>query len=145
MPVTSAAWLFKGWRISLSGAGKTIRQIIDTVISGTLGLAMTGVFVSFAVMFIDAIFGDWAGMSVLRTALQTNDSKFLMDALMMRNDSLITIILLGIFIAMFFTLIPALSKTIFNVNISTDFYDTTKKNIDILWKDLKTWWSAMKK
>ena len=145
LPLMLLAWLFQGWRISLPGAGKTIRQIIDTVISGTLGLAMTGIFVSFAVMFIEAIFGDWAGGSVLRTALQNNDSQFLIDALMMRNDSLITIILMGIFIAMFFTLIPALSKTLFSVSISTDFYDTTKKNINIMWESVKSWWSAMKK
>ena len=81
----------------------------------------------------------------MATALTNNDSKFLMDALMMRNDSLISIILMGIFIAMFMTMIPALAKSLFQVQISTKFYDTTKKNIDIVWKNLKKWYETMKK
>lgn len=145
LPLMFLAWLFTGWKISLAGAGKTIRGIIDYVISSTLGLAITGVFVAFAIMFLNAIFGDWAGAPALATALTNNDSKFLMDALMMRNDSLITIILMGIFIAMFMTMIPALAKSLFSVQISTDFYDTTKKNIDIVWKNLKKWYETMKK
>ena len=100
---------------------------------------------AFAIMFLNAICGDWAGAPALATALTQNDSKFLMDALMMRNDSLVTIILMGIFIAMFMTLIPALAKSLFDVQISTDFYDTTKKNIDIVWQNLKKWYETMKK
>lgn len=145
LPLMLLAWLFKGWKISLAGAGYTIRGIIDYVISSTLGLAITGVFVAFVIMFLNAIFGDWAGAPALATALTNNDSKFLMDALMMRNDSLITIILMGIFIAMFMTMIPALAKSLFQVQISTKFYDTTKKNIDIVWKNLKKWYETMKK
>lgn len=145
LPLMLLGWLFSGWKISLAGAGKTIRGIIDYVISGTLGLAITGVFVAFAIMFLNAIFGDWSGAAALSTAMANNDSKFLMDALMMRNDSLVTIILMGIFIAMFMTMIPALAKTLFNVQISTDFYDTTKNNLDILWKNAKKWYGALKK
>lgn len=145
LPLMLLAWLFKGWKISLSGASRTIREIIDYVVSGTLGLAITGVFVAFAIMFLNAIFGDWAGAAALTTALTNNDSKFLIDALMLRNDSLVTIILMGIFIAMFMTMIPALAKTLFSVQISTDFYDTTKKNTEIVWKNLKKWYGAIKK
>ncbi len=148
LPLMLLAWLFKGWQISLAGAGKTIRGIIDDVINGTLGLAITGVFVSFAVMFLNAIFGDWAGATTIRTALSAGESesaKILMDALMMRNDSLVTIILMGIFIAMFMTMIPALAKTLFSIQISDDFYKTTKNNIDIVWKNLKKWYEVMKK
>ena len=148
LPLMFLAWLFQGWQISLPGAGKTIRGIIDDVINGTLGLAMTGIFVSFAIMFLNAIFGDWDGATVLETALSASESagsKILMDALMMRNDSMITIILMGVFIAMFMNMIPALSKTLFDVHISDDFYGTTKKNVDIVWKNLKKWYEVMKK
>lgn len=145
LPLMLLAWLFKGWKISLQGAGKTISQIVDGVINGTLGLAVTGVFVSFAVMFLEALFGDWQGQSVLATAIAQNDSKFLMDALMLRNDSLITIVLMGIFIAMFMIMIPALSKTLFKVEISQDFYNTTKKNTQIMWNALKKWYEMIKK
>lgn len=145
LPLMLLAWLFKGWKISLKGAGKTISQIVDGVINGTLGLAVTGIFVSFAIMFLEALFGDWQGQSVLATAIAQNDSKFLMDALMLRNDSLITIVLMGIFIAMFMIMIPALSKTLFKVEISQDFYNTTKKNIDTMWNALKKWYEMIKK
>ncbi|MBR3781851.1 MAG: hypothetical protein IKL14_00480 [Alphaproteobacteria bacterium] len=145
LPLMLLAWLFKGWKISLAGAGKTISQIIDNAISGTLGLAATGVFVTFAIMFLQAVFGDWQGQSALITAITENDSKFLMDALMLNNDSLITIILMGIFITMFMTMIPALSKSLFNIEISQDFYNTAKNNTQIIWNSLKKWYESIKK
>lgn len=148
LPLMLLAWLFKGWQISLAGAGKTIRGIVDDVINGTLGLAVTGIFISFIIMFLNAIFGDWDGATTIQAALESggsNSSKILMDALMMRNDSLITIVLMGIFAAMFMNMIPALSKTLFNVQISDDFYKTTKNNINIMWKNLKKWYEVMKK
>ncbi len=137
LPLMLLAWLFKGWKISLAGAGKTIKGIIDDVVSGTLGLAMTGIFVTFCVMFLNSVFGDWQGAAVLSQALESGDSKFLIDALMMRNDSLITVALMGVFAAMFMTSIPALSKALFSVNISTDFYDTTRNNLETMWKSIK--------
>ena len=139
------AWLFKGWKISLEGAGKSIRAIIDDVISGTLGLAITGVFLSLSVMFLNVVFGDWGGANTLQTALKKNDSHILMDALMMRNDSLITIVLIGVFMAMFMTSIPALAKTFFKVETSTKFYDTTVKNVKIVGANLKKWYQVLKK
>ena len=148
LPLMLLAWLFQGWQVSLPGAGKTIRGIIDDVINGTLGLAVTGIFVSFVIMFLNAIFGDWGGATAIQAALSAGESagaQILMDALMMRNDSLITIILMGIFVTMFMNMIPALSKTLFNVQISDDFYKTTKNNIEIVWKNLKKWYEVMKK
>lgn len=145
LPLMLLAWLFKGWKISLEGAGKSIRAIIDDVVSGTLGLAITGVFVSLSVMFLNAVFGDWGGANTLQTALEKNDSHILMDALMMRNDSLITIVLMGVFMAMFMTSIPALAKTFFKVEISTKFYDTTVKNVKIVGANLKKWYQVLKK
>lgn len=136
LPLMLLSWLFSGWAIFPQG-GKNIRQIINDVISGTLGIAMTGIFVTFAIMFLNAVFGNWNGASTLQAALEANDSKILMDGLMMNNDTLVTVILMGIFISMFMTMIPALSKTLFNVNISQDFYNTAKKNTQNMWKGIK--------
>lgn len=145
LPLMLLSWLFKGWPIFPSG-GRNIQAMINDVIKATAGIAMVGVFITFAVMFLNAVFGKWQGASVLQTALAQNDSHILMDGLMMRNDSLITIILMGIFIAMFMTMIPALVKTLFaNVNIPTSFYETTKKNMNIVWKNLKKWYAEIKK
>ena len=63
----------------------------------------------------------------------------------MQNDSLVTVILMGMFIAMFMNLIPALSKALFSVTISRDFYDTTKKNLTTLWSGMKKWYADIKK
>lgn len=136
LPLMLLSWLFSGWAIFPSG-GKNIRQIINDVVSGTLGIAMTGVFVTFSIMFLNAVFGNWQGASALAAAMEANDSKILMDGLMMNNDSLVTVVLMGIFISMFMTMIPALSKTLFNVNISQEFYNTAKKNVQNLWKGAK--------
>lgn len=136
LPLMLLSWLFSGWAIFPQG-GKNIRQIINDVVSGTLGIAMTGVFVTFAVMFLNAVFGNWNGASTLQAAMEANDSQILMDGLLMNNDTLVTVILMGIFISMFMTMIPALSKTLFNVNISQDFYNTAKKNATNMWKGIK--------
>ena len=136
LPLMLLSWLFSGWAIFPSG-GRNIRQIINDVVSGTLGIAMTGVFVTFAIMFLNAVFGNWNGASALKAAMDANDSTILMDGLMMNNDSLVTVILMGIFISMFMTMIPALSKTLFSVNISQDFYNTAKKNVNNIWKNAK--------
>ena len=144
LPLSLMAWIFPGWKILPDGR-KNIKSIIEDVVRGTLGIAFTGVFVTFAIMFLNAVFGDWGGMPALAAAFAENDSKILLDGLMMRNDSLITIIMMGVFIAMFMTSIPALVRTLFNVQIPNDFYETTKNNIDIVWSNLQKWYKEIKK
>ncbi|MFQ6739587.1 MAG: hypothetical protein ACLRFJ_02895, partial [Alphaproteobacteria bacterium] len=104
-----------------------------------------GIFVTFAIMFLNAAFGSFDGASALSAALAQNDSTILMDGLMMQNNTLITIILMGIFMAMFMIMIPALVKTLFNVTMPDGFYNTAKKDLNIMWNGLKTWWDAIKK
>ena len=139
------SWLFKGWGIFPNG-GRNIKNMINDVVRATAGIAMVGVFITFAVMFLNAVFGRWDGADRLALALSENDATILMDGLMMRNDSIITILLMGIFIAMFMTMIPALVKTLFaQVEIPTSFYESTRKNLDIMWKNLKKWYATLKK
>ncbi len=145
LPFFLLSWLFNGWKIFPQNSGKSIQKIVDDVVSGVVGIALVSIFVAFAVMFLNAIFGNWNGASVLQTALSQNDSKLLMDGLMMRNDSLVTIIMMGIFMAMFMIMIPALVKTLFNVSVPDGFYNTAKKDAGIVWNGLKNWWSAIKK
>ena len=146
LPLTFLGWLFKGWNIFPQGShNKNIRAIVDDVINATAGIAVTGLFVAFSIMFLDAVFGNLEGVSRLMTALQNGDSKVLIDGLMMRNDSLVTILIMGVFIAMFMTAIPALTKTLFNVSISTKYYDNLKKDLQTTWGNLKNIWAKMKK
>ena len=144
LPLNLMAWIFNGWKV-LPGGSRNIKAIIDDVIKGTLGLALTGLFVTFAIMFLDAVFGGWGGASTLAAALAQNDSTIIMDGLMMRNDSIVTIIMMGVFIAMFMTSIPALIKTLFNVQISDEFYKTTKNNLETTWANLQKIWKVIKK
>lgn len=146
MPLMLLSWLFKDWAIFPQNSGQTIKGMIDDVIKGTAGIAIIGVFISFAVMFLNAVFGQWQGADVLQTALAQNDSTILMDGLMMNNDSIITIILMGLFIAMFMIMIPALVKTLFaTVSIPSTFYENVKKDIKVTWENLKKWHSALQK
>ena len=145
LPFMLMSWLFKGWPIFPNG-GQTIKGMIDDVIKATAGIAMVGVFLTFSIMFLNAVFGQWDGADRLALALSENDSSILMDGLMMRNDSIITILLMGIFIAMFMTMIPALVKTLFaKVKIPEDFYNTAKKDVNIMWGNLKKWYASLKK
>ncbi|MBP5708035.1 MAG: hypothetical protein J6W79_03500 [Alphaproteobacteria bacterium] len=144
LPLSLMAWIFPGWSILPDGR-KNIKSIINDVVTGALGIAFTGVFVTFAIMFLGAAFGEWGGVSALTAAFEQNDSMILMDGIMMRNDSIVTIILMGAFIAMFMTSIPALVKTLFNVQIPDDFYQTTKNNLDTMWSNLQKWYKDIKK
>ena len=144
LPLSLMAWIFPGWKILPDGR-KNIKSIINDVVQGTLGIALTGIFVTFAIMFLNAVFGNWEGMSALAAAFAQNDSTILMDGIMMRNDSIVTIIFMGVFIAMFMTSIPALVKSLFSVTISDDFYKTTKNNMNIMWKNLQKWYKDIKK
>ena len=144
LPLSLMAWIFPGWSILPDGR-KNIKAVIEYVVQGALGIALTGIFVTFAIMFLNAIFGNWEGMSALAAAFEQNDSTILMDGLMMRNDSIVTIIMMGAFIAMFMTSIPPLVKSLFNVTISDDFYKTTKNNLDTLWKGAKKFYEDIKK
>ena len=146
LPLMLMAWMFddKDFAFFPKG-GKTIRQMIDDVFTGVIGIALTVVFLTFSIMFINAAFGSWSGANILQEAIAQNDSKILLDGLMMHNDSIITVILMGIFIAMFMTMIPQLTNMLFKIKISDKYYETAKKDINLMWENLKKWASTIKK
>ena len=144
LPFTLLAWLFNGWKIFPQGA-KSVQAIINDVVSGTVGVALDGIFVSFAVIFLNSVFGNWGGAPALQTALANNDATILMDGLMMTTDSVLTIVLMGLFIAMSMTMIPALVKTLFKVEISQKYYDAAKKNLNTVWGNMKKWSKSISK
>ncbi len=145
LPLFLLGWLFKSWSIIPGGGGKSIQDIINNAVQATVGIALVGTFVTFSVMFLDAVFGHWDGASALATAMAQNDSTILMDGLMMRNDSLVTVILMGLFIAMFMTMIPTLVKTLFKVDISNTTYTNIRKHIDTIWKNIQKIYPKTKK
>ncbi len=144
LPLMLLSWLFKDWKIFPNG-GRSIKSMIDDVITGTVGIAMTVVFLIFGIMFLDAIFGNIDGVSRIATAISANDSEILMDGLLLRDDGLISIILMGAFFAMFMTSVPALVKTLFNVQISDKYYAAAKKDFNTTRATLGKWWKTLKK
>lgn len=146
LPLMLMAWMFDedDFKIFPKG-GRTIRQMIDDVMTAIVGIALTVVFLTFATMFLNATFGSWSGANILEQAILNNDSKILLDGLMMQNDSLITVILMGIFIAMFMTMIPQLTNMLFKIKISDKYYQTAKKDVETLWQDVKKLGNAIKK
>ncbi|MCL2018006.1 MAG: hypothetical protein FWG80_04540 [Alphaproteobacteria bacterium] len=114
LPLMMLGWLFEGWKIMPEG-GRNIKEAVEDAIRDTAGIAIIGVFLVFSVMFLNAVFGNWDGSEALRVALDNNDSTILMDALMMKSedDSLVIILLSGIFIAFFMTSIPKLVDALF--------------------------------
>ncbi len=146
LPLMLMAWMFDDENFALFPKGeKTIRKMIDDVITAVVGIALTVVFLTFSIMFLNAAFGSWSGANVLQTAITNNDSKILMDGLVFANDSILTVVLMGIFIAMFMTMIPQLTSMLFNIKISDKYYNTAKEDIKIMWGNLKKWASAIKK
>lgn len=146
LPLMLMAWLFDENEFAIfPKGGQTIRQMINDVIKAMIGIAITVVFLAFSIMFMNAVMGSWSGVNVLEQAIANNDSKILIDGLMMHNDSLVTVILMGIFIAMFMTMIPQLSTMLFKIQISDKYYQTAKKDLNYTWENLKKWASAIKK
>lgn len=146
LPLMLMAWMFDDDNFAIfPKGGRTIREMINDVIKAVVGIALTVVFLAFSIMFLNAAFGSWAGANRLQEALVQNDSQIFLDGLMMQNDSLITVILMGIFIAMFMTMIPQLTAMLFKIQISDKYYQTAKKDISTVWQNLKKWASAIKK
>lgn len=143
LPFMLLSWLFKDWTFIKSG--KTIPAMINDLIKGVVGIALVSIFLIFAVMFLNAAFGSWEGASVLQQAIDQNDSHILMDGLMFNNDSLIVVVLMGLFITMFMTMIPELIKTIFNIEVPKGYFETAKKNANTLWNNAKKWYKTLKK
>lgn len=146
LPLMLMAWMFDDENFALFPKGeKTIRKMIDDVITAVVGIALTVVFLTFSIMFLNAAFGSWSGANILQTAITNNDSKILIDGLVFANDSIVTVVLMGIFIAMFMTMIPQLTNMLFNIKISDKYYNTAKEDTKIMWENLKKWASAIKK
>ncbi len=146
LPLMLLAWLFKDWKIISSlDHGKNIQAMIDDVVKGTVGIAMTVVFLMFSMKFLDAIISSSGSISRIATAVTSGDSKFLLDGLVLRNDSLITMIILGAFFMMFMTSIPALIKTLFNIHVPETFYNNVKKDFNTTRDFLKKWWKTLNK
>ena len=146
LPLMLMAWMFDDDNFAIfPKGGRTIRQMIDDVVKAMVGIALTVVFLTFSIMFLNAVFGVWPGANRISTALAQNDSKIFLDGLMMQNDSIVTVVLMGIFIAMFMTMIPQLTNMLFKIQISDKYYQTAKNDINIMWKNLKKWASAIKK
>lgn len=146
LPLMLMAWMFDedGFAIFPKG-GRTIRQMIDDVIKAIVGIALTVVFLTLSIMFMNALFENANGVNTLQQAITQNNSKILMDGLLLRNSSLILIVLIGIFIAMFMTMIPQLTKMIFNIQISDEYYKKAKDDLNLLWNGVKRFLPGNKK
>lgn len=150
LPLMLISWLFqdadgKTWKILPNGK-KNVKSIINDTIKNTIGIAMVGIFTAFSVLFLNAAFGKWQGADALQTALEKNDSHILIDGLMMNNDSLITIVMLGLFLAIFMNSIVPLTKALFdNVEIPQKYYDTIKKDFNKFRSNVKEWWKKIRK
>lgn len=146
LPLMLMAWMFDDDNFAIfPKGGQTIRGMINDCIKAVVGIALTVIFLTFSIMFLNAAFGSWGGANRLAEAFNRNDSQYLINGLFLQNDSVITVILMGIFIAMFMTMIPQLSSTLFNIQISDKYYQTAKNDIKNMWGNLKKWASAIKK
>ena len=146
LPLMLMAWMFDDDNFAIfPKGGRTIRQMIDDVIKAMVGIALTVVFLTFSIIFLNAAFGSWDGANRIQMALTQNDSKIFLDGMVMQNDSIVTIILMGVFIAMFMTMIPQLTSMLFKIQISDKYYQTAKNDLKAMWENLKKLASAIKK
>jgi hypothetical protein len=143
LPLFLLSWLFSDWEILKTTSLKTT---IDNLIKNVAGIAMVGIFIAFATIFMGAMFGSFDGTETLAAAFRDNNPEALMDGLLMNNNSLITIVLLGLFLAMFMTMIPALVKSMFaNASIPDKYYESASKDAKAVWGNVKKWYAGLKK
>lgn len=146
LPLMLMSWVFDEDNFAIfPKGGRTIRQMIDDVVKGVIGIALTVVFLGFSVIFFNVAFGHWEGAENLKKVIENGDWQILIDGLMMKNDSFITVILMGVFLAMFLTMIPQLTNMLFKIKISDKYYDTAKKDVNLAWENLKKFGSSLKK
>jgi hypothetical protein len=116
LPLMLLGWLFNTWDVFPNGIKSSnmgIKKIVDDVAKSACGIALVGLFMGFAMIFLSAAIGEMNGIEALAEAIRTNDSKFMMDALKFNNNSLIGILMIGLFLGMFMNAIPKLVKRLF--------------------------------
>ncbi len=146
LPLMLMSWMFDDENFKLfPKGGKTIRQMIDDVIKAVIGIALTVIFLTFSIKFLNATFGSMESINILHETIINNDSTILMEGLVAQKTSLVTLILMGVFFAMFMTMIPQLTNMLFNIKISNKYYETAKNDLNTMWKNLKKWGEAIKK
>jgi hypothetical protein len=140
LPLFLLGWVFEGWKLMPPG-GKNIKETFDDLIRNVVGIASVGVLVVFAIMFLDAVFGN-----SLVAALGDNDPRYLIAGLTLENTSLITIIMAGVFVAFFMTSIPIIIKQLFQkVEIPTKYYDKAKDDIKTVWGNIQKKYQSLQK
>ncbi|MCQ2574602.1 MAG: hypothetical protein MJ156_00675 [Alphaproteobacteria bacterium] len=146
LPLMLLAWLFdkENWAIFPQG-GQTIKKMVEDTVKGVIGIAITVVFLTFSVKFIDGAFSDSGSVSALQTAFETGDSEYLIQGMLMHNDSLITVALVGVFFAMFMHYIPQLVNSLFKMKVSDKYYQTAKKDLKIMFENTKKIFTKLKK
>jgi len=145
LPLFLLGWLFNSWEIFPKGTDN-IKQGINELVRDVIGIATVGIFVVFSVMFMNAMFGMWEGVYVLSAALSdpAGGARILIDGLLFQNDSIVTIVMTGIFIGFFMTMIPVLVKQLFNkVEIPQKFYDKAKDDGQKAWKGISGYWKKI--
>ncbi len=139
LPLWLLSWLFGDWKV-LGNGTTALKTTLDRTIQNIAGIALFSVFVTFAVMFLNSMFGRIGGGESLRLAFEQNDPTILMDGLLMNNDSLVMIILLGLFTAFFMNSISALIKALFSgVSIPENFYKQVSGDVKKLYENVKKW------
>ena len=137
LPLWLLGWLFDGWKIMPDGIGN-IKKTLNRVIKDTAGIATVLVFVAFGVFLLSAVSGTFGADSSLHAAFANNDTKILMDGIMLENDSLVVIVLIGLFFAMFMGMIPKLVNSLFStVHIPDEYYKKARENIEKAYESIK--------
>jgi len=136
LPLFLLGWTFKDWKILPEDSGGKIKKIVDDFLRDVAGIAMVGVLVVFSLEFLGALFGQMGDQGVLALALETNNSRLLFQGNILEDNSLITLIMAGIFIAFFMTSIPAIINMMFsNVKVPESFYKTARSDLEKIWKN----------
>jgi len=146
LPLFLLGWVFSDWKVMPGAKGEKIKGMIDDLVKNTVGIVAVAVLVVFAVMFLNAMFGEFQGSDLLQTALENNDSRYLMDGLTLQNTSLVTIIMAGLFIGFFMTSIPAIINNLFKgIKVPEEYYNKAKEQGKGLWSGVKKTYAGLQK
>lgn len=130
LPLLLLGWLFQKNPV-FPVKESDIQTIIDKLIKNTAGIAVVGIFTTFSLFFLNALFSpNNPRANIIATAFQNNDPEIFMNGVALENNSIMMMIFIGIFLTMFMTSIPTLVNELFKtVGIPKEYYEKAKQNM----------------
>lgn len=135
LPIVLFNWLFKDWTITSFG-NISLQDTLKYLIHNLISFVINSILFIFGITLANSLFNH--GGDSVKQAFVNNDPTIILDGLMLRNESFVSLILIGLFIMFYVVSVKNILQKLFgDYNLSTSYYDQFKKDTDIIYKNMK--------